>query len=1022
MPFDLTTWKTTVRKRLTHWRHRLREFGVDSVYGGLCAMTLWPVAAAVKSGDLSAVIALAGVAGGVGANLVANRIQQWEDEVDAAHQLAREVATEPDLRAALDTILQTLETVALAQHGSSAEDKQWLLDTLRQELERYGTSAQTIVTLTGPGAIATTGGVAAGAGAVAVGGDVHGNIYVGPRPRDPAQALAIYRRVVVDSCRQLSLRGLDVGASDPTSAQQRLDLVQVYVDLLTTTQVPVEKTTEKRRRQSKDDRESEGETRPLNALAAVHASRRLVLLGDPGSGKSTFLTHLALCLAAQSLEPQHHWLQRLSGWSEQEADIVPIVVTLRDFARWVPETSTKADPAVLWGFIAQWLAGKNLTFAGEPLLDRLERGQAILLLDGLDEIPTQPQRAFVRAAVESFARRYPDCRFVVTCRTLSYQDPAWQLHEFHTATLAPFSAEQIDLFIAAWYGELARFGRIKPEMVAGGIRLLQEAVRRPDLWRLAANPLLLTAMALVHTHKGRLPEARALLYEETIEILLWRWEQVKVSGTDDPHRLRHLLILARRTDVDLKRVLRQLAFTAHQGAAVAGEGVADITESQLEQTLRELHPDRSKDWAGQVIAVMKERAGLLLERAPGVYTFPHRTFQEYLAGAHLAAQPDFARQGAHLATEGALWREVLLLAVGRLVYRDGDTAKPLALVAELCPAQPNQAANAWWQVWVAGDVLLEMGRNRAQDSALGRELVERVSHRLVELLQGSHLSPVERAAAGDTLARLGDPRFRADAWFLPDEPLLGFIEIPAGPFLMGSDQQRDSQAYEAELPQRPLTLPRYYIARYPVTVAQFRAFVEQSGHQPQDENSLAGLVNHPVASITWHDALRYCEWLTECLRQWQGTPEPLATLLKEQGWQVTLPSEAEWEKAARGTDGRIYPWGNEFDAAKANMSETGIGRLSAVGCFSQGASPSGCLDMVGNVLEWTRSEDGVYPYPTHQKEREERENLQAGNEKVRVLRGGSFWDYQWGVRCAYRFRRAPSARRDDIGVRVVVRP
>ena len=127
---------------------------------------------------------------------------------------------------------------------------------------------------------------------------------------------------------------------------------------------------------------------------------------------------------------------------------------------------------------------------------------------------------------------------------------------------------------------------------------------------------------------------------------------------------------------------------------------------------------------------------------------------------------------------------------------------------------------------------------------------------------------------------------------------------------MGS-KQGDQLASDDEMPQHKLSLPRYYIARYPVTVAQFRAFVDASGYTPEDEDSLHGLLNHPVVNITWYEALKYCQWLTERLREWEGTPEPLASLLRQEGWQVTLPSEAEWEKAARGTDGRLYPWGDD---------------------------------------------------------------------------------------------------------------
>ena len=266
---------------------------------------------------------------------------------------------------------------------------------------------------------------------------------------------------------------------------------------------------------------------------------------------------------------------------------------------------------------------------------------------------------------------------------------------------------------------------------------------------------------------------------------------LKFSSAGNVPRLRHLLEQAERTDTDLRGVLWRLAFDAHH-ASGEGEEVADIGEWQLQKALMALHPDQSRDWAHQMLETMKMRAGLLLERAPEVYAFPHRTFQEYLAGAYLSAQGDFARQAAQLAAQGAAWREVVLLGVGRLVHLSGDTDKPLALVGELCPEQPVATDMAWRQAWLAGDVLLEMGRNRVRDSALGRDLDERVRRRLVALLSSSHLPPVERAAAGNTLARLGDPRFRADAWYLPDEPLLGFVEIPAGPFLMGSDRQHDS--------------------------------------------------------------------------------------------------------------------------------------------------------------------------------------------------------------------------------------
>jgi formylglycine-generating enzyme required for sulfatase activity len=910
-------------------------------------------------------------------------------------------------------------------------------DTYQAAVAALGVEATTQATVDGSGAVAQDESVAAGAYGVAVGGDVRGNVYVGPPTSDPAEALAIYRRVLASTCRYLPMRGVDVGVSDPTGKQQRLDLAQVYVALDTRTQVPLAEE-EKKQREDRLIPGGDREARPLGVVEATVGNRHLVILGDPGSGKSTFLSNLALCLVVHHLEPQANWLDHLSGWPEDEAGALPILVVLRDFARRLPEEIGRPDPCHLWDFVVARLEAQNMGFAAEPLHQALEGGRAVVLLDGLDEIPTGTQRTFVRDSVAAFTARYPGSRVVVTCRTLAYQDPAWRLAGLPDFELAPFDAEKVDHFIGAWYEELARLGTVKTEDATGLAKRLRDAVRRPDLWRLAPNPLLLTVMALVHTHKGRLPDTRALLYEDTVDILLWRWEQIKAGGEEQAPHLRQLLLDAGRTDVDLKRTLWQLAFEAH-GESGAGDGgdaeaLADISEFRLQKALAGLHPEGSRDWAHRVIDAIKSRAGVLLERAPEVYTFPHRTFQEYMAGAHLSAQADFARRAARLVEEGAFWREVVLLAVGRLVYLAGDTDKPLALAGELCPAKVPDDGPAWRKAWLAGEVLAEVGLNRVNESALGRDLVARVRHRLADLLRLGQLSPVERASAGRALARLGDPRPGVGMDSGTGLPDVAWCEVPPGPFLMGSTDG-DEMAYDDEKPRHPADLAGFRISRFPVTHVQYAAFSEAGGYQerrywtkagwewkeqgeesgPYDFGEPFNLPNHPVVGVSWYEAVAFCRWLTEQLRRSGALGD---------GEQITLPTEPQWEKAARGTDGRIYPWGDDLDSDRANYHETSIGTTSAVGCFPGGASPYGVEDLSGNVWEWTRSlwgkdwgkPDFGYPYDPA----DGRENLEAGNDALRVLRGGSFPSGAWLVRCASRPGHLPLSRGGNLGFRVIV--
>jgi len=243
---------------------------------------------------------------------------------------------------------------------------------------------------------------------------------------------------------------------------------------------------------------------------------------------------------------------------------------------------------------------------------------------------------------------------------------------------------------------------------------------------------------------------------------------------------------------------------------------------------------------------------------------------------------------------------------------------------------------------------------------------------------------------------------------VPAEPEM--ILIPAGKFLIGS-KRRHRFAQDNEQPQHTLYLPNYYIAKTVVTNAQYAAFVQDTGgRRPTHWGSERGRPprgkeTHPVVYISWHEAIAYCDWLSEVTSK-----------------SYRLPSEAEWEKAARGTDGLIYPWGDRWNKQRCNSAEDDLDDTSPVGSYLKGASLYGLLDVAGNVWEWTRSlwgEDSLepdfeYPYDP----RDGRESIGEGDEMRRVLRGGSFADLAGNVRCAVRHAHLPYRRFRNVGFRV----
>ncbi len=322
----------------------------------------------------------------------------------------------------------------------------------------------------------------------------------------------------------------------------------------------------------------------------------------------------------------------------------------------------------------------------------------------------------------------------------------------------------------------------------------------------------------------------------------------------------------------------------------------------------------------------------------------------------------------------------------------------------------------------------------------------------LEMMRDMRIPAVERAEAGRRLAEIGDPRPE-----VMDVDRMEFCYVPAGRFWMGSDE-KDEMASEDERPAGWYDIPySYWMGRYPVTNAQFNAFVKEGGyqnerwwtlaksaecwskagfkggndesprHQPHDYGIPFNLPNHPVVGVSWFEAIAYIEWLK---MRWQSK--------LPKGWTVALPNEPEWEKAARGGEKivampiasapnngfdipisklnlvtndiprRRYAWGDQPMPNWANYITTGIQTTSSVGCFCDGFSPYDCEEMNGNVAQWSRS---IWSLKTP---------TELGNSELYVFRGGAFSYISTEARCAYRLGEPPDTQYIHIGFRVAV--
>lgn len=751
---------------------------------------------------------------------------------------------------------------------------------------------------------------------------------------------------------------------------------------------------------------------PQLIAEAVAAHPRLVLLGEPGSGKSTALRYLALNLAEAGIDATIDLSSRLDGWSSLgNHRLLPIYLPLLPFARRLAgQPNTPISDNDLWMHIAEHLeAGGRYEGLAAAIAAELDAGHVILLLDGLDEVGGADARGQVVRSIQAFADNNPTCRIVITCRTrayLSIHHQPWHPSDWPTVRLDAWNIGQMKHFIAAWYTAAAASGRMSVERREERIASLQRAITRRDLQRLGMRPLLLTIMVLVHFNDGHLPEDRATLYSRCVDLLLGKWEMAHEAGSAYG-TLMDFIGMPDRGVRSLRPLLEAAALRAHESGSSDHPG--RLTRETLHllvgtglQVLGHTNP-----WMGaeRFLEYVDVRAGLLqMSDASDTFVFPHQLFQEYLAGLELVRGVEFVQRiMEHRHDER--WRGPILLGIGHLAS-EGALAMPYQLLSELLVAEGRTPTQEHNDLLLAAEIAEDVGWERLEHGgATFKRLRRDLAFALTQVVEGRILPVADRVRAGLSLRTLGD--LRPGVCALP--PMM--IPLQGGCFVIGSsldEAQQVGESYrryylergdtataaqahtwpENEINDQLLEIPAFAIARYPVTNAQYGLFIADDGYNRErpwwgqagrawlirDDAQTLGLapwqsrqfkqqpefwtterfgvsrLNSPVVGVSWYEAMAFCRWLTQ---HSQYNPE---------NYTYTLPSEAEWEYAARGAERRRYPWGDtEPDAEHANFADAFQG-ATPVGCYTPGATPEGITDMAGNVWEWTRSRFQPYPY------------------------------------------------------------
>lgn len=809
------------------------------------------------------------------------------------------------------------------------------------------------------------------------------------------QATAAYLTYLADRHFYLNLKGMGVSDRIPL----KLKLLDLYVPLKARMELPEGDTWNRDlslagREITDHEQEILHFGEPLSLIQILKQHAGMVVLGDPGAGKTTFLKYLALKLA------------RGEGNEVGLENYLPILLPLAAFANALQTRDIALDD-----FIAEYFEGTGADLPiGDMLSEALKAGRALILLDGLDEVRDLNMRnTVVERVVDFYTFHHREGnKFVITSRVVGYRVVRPSAEDLAECTIVDFEDDEIKEFITHWTSALEKQAQgntsIAHDDAENEKRELLDAIHQnPGVRQLASTPLLLTILALMKRQGVMLPERRVQLYDQYVNTLLSTWNRARSLSGRAPGR-----------DIDeiqTVRILAPLALWMHE----ISPGVGLVGREDMRRKLEELFLERgdvSPHYAArQFLQDVREHAALLLERGPGEYGFIHLTFEEYLAAVALALKgqgnstPIIEILSEHVGEQA--WREVTLLTIGYLGLRQQLPRVAGEVVEALVNNRPGPAGEA---AVLAGEAVLDTWPGGVMPQSR-----ERVIFALIEAMQDNEVRPELRRDAGLLLGRLG---------WRPND-LDRFIEIDAGEYQAGVKKEAKEIPYH------------YFVAKYPVTNSQFARFIKEDGYQNQelwsetgwawrtgkyDERTMQDLerdwLEHrplakrnipyywhnlelgnaiaPVVGVCWYEAEAYCNWLSKKI---VAVPD---------GYVARLANDNEWERAARGKDGREYPWGEGFNKNASNTWDSdatgsGLGGTTAVCTFPNGVSADEVWDMSGNVWEWTRS-------------------WYDDDKKYRIVRGGSWIGYHWFARSSFCNWSIPLMFNDDLGFRVVIAP